>query len=92
MHIEKLIFLNDGRVVAFDKNDNQISKIQKKGWLQNYLEFLKDKKVGITRIKEITMPDGKKARIRKGYKKNQYFLGFISLNSLGKENERNKKA
>ena len=77
MHIEKLFFFSNGNVAAFDKNDNQISGIQKMGWLQNYLEFLKDKKVGITRIKEITMPDGKEVRIQKGYKKDQYFLEFL---------------
>ena len=74
MHIEKLIFLADGKVAAFDKNDNQIPQIQKIGWLQSYLGFLRGKKVGITRIKEITMPDGRELKIRKGDKEDLYTI------------------
>lgn len=76
MHIEKLFFFGNGNVAAFDKNDNQIPQIQKKGWLRCYLEWLRENEVGITRIKEITMPSGKELKIEKGIGKDKYILIF----------------
>jgi hypothetical protein len=72
MRIKSVNFFPNGVAVVFDEDGQQVAEIQKQGWLEVYLAYLKECGADLDGCK-FFMPDGKKVKLLKrtdgsGYK------------------------
>lgn len=62
--IKSLYLFPNGNVAAFDEGGEQISLVQKIGWLTKYLIYLRDELgFNIMDIEEIVIPNGLKCEL-----------------------------